>query len=100
MNDPDKEKLVSVYTSSNHAIIAVVKSILDEAGIQYLAKGDNLQNTTALSVFPVEFQVMPADVELANELLQDVEVSESIPGEGFEEGEEEGETGEDEEVKE
>jgi hypothetical protein len=87
MNDPDNENLVSVYTSSNHAIIAVVKSILDEAGIQYNAKGDNLQSTYAINAFPVEFQVMPENAELAKELLKDVEVSEGSMGYGYEEDE-------------
>jgi Putative prokaryotic signal transducing protein len=92
MNDPDNESLVSVYTSTNHAIIAVVKSILDESGIQYFAKGDNLQNTTALNIFPVEFQVMPDDFEFAKELLKDVEVSDRSIDYGNEEDEEGEET--------
>ena len=35
----DKTKLVTVYTSNNPALISVIKPMLDEAGIQYFAKG-------------------------------------------------------------
>lgn len=100
MNKEDNENLVSVYTSTNHAIIAVVKSILDEAGIEYLAKGDNLQSTYAINAFPVEFQVMPDDVEFAKELLKDVEVSNGSMGYGYEEREEDEEHKEGDESKE
>lgn len=72
MSNDQNENLVTVYTSSNNALIALVKSMLDDAGIQYLAKGDNLQDTFSLDAFPVEFQVMPADVDAAKELLNDV----------------------------
>ena len=72
-NPQDNENLVTVYTTSNHAIIAVIKSILDEAGIQYLAKGDNTQAVYAMNAFPVDFQVMPENETFARELLKDVE---------------------------
>ena len=72
-NPQDNENLVTVYTTSNHAIIALVKSILDEAGIQYYAKGDNTQAVYAINAFPVEFQVMPENEAFARELLKDVE---------------------------
>lgn len=72
-NPQDNENLVTVYTTSNHAIIAVIKSILDEAGIQYYAKGDNTQAVYAINAFPVEFQVMPENEAYARELLKDVE---------------------------
>lgn len=87
MSNDQNENLVTVYTSSNNALIALVKSMLDDAGIQYLAKGDNLQDTFSLDAFPVEFQVMPADVDAAKELLKDVDVGEGSMGYGYEEGE-------------
>ncbi len=80
-NPQDNENLVTVYTTSNHAIIAVIKSILDEAGIQYLAKGDNTQAVYAMNAFPVEFQVMPENESFARELLKDVEAGD-FPAEG------------------
>jgi hypothetical protein len=91
MSNEKDENLVTVYTSTNNAIIALVKSMLDDAGIQYLAKGDNLQDTFAINAFPVEFQVMPADVDAAKELLKDVDVGDGSMGYGYEEGEDSGE---------
>ena len=88
MNNEDTETLVTVYTSGNNAICALVKSMLDEAGIDYLAKGDNLQSTYPLNAFPVEFQVFTGDVEFARELLKDVEESSEIESSEYEDTEE------------
>ena len=88
MNNEDTETLVTVYTSGNNAICALVKSMLDEAGIDYLAKGDNLQSTYPLNAFPVEFQVLTGDVEFARELLKDVEESSEIESSEYEDTEE------------
>lgn len=88
MNIEDTETLVTVYTSGNNAICALVKSMLDEAGIDYLAKGDNLQSTYPLNAFPVEFQVFTGDVEFARELLKDVEESSEIESSEYEDTEE------------
>ncbi len=85
-NPEDKVNLVTVYTSTNNAIIALVKSMLDEAGIEYLAKGDNFQGIDPINAFPVDFQVMPENEEFARELLKDVEVTEGSSGYGYKEG--------------
>jgi hypothetical protein len=58
-----------------------VKSILDEANIRYVVKGEDVENLFGLGVIgtgfnpvtgPVEFQVMPEDYKYAKELLKDV----------------------------
>jgi len=69
----NEEYLVSVFKTDNMAIIAVVKSILDEAGIKYMAKNENMQSVVPINVFPVDFQVMPNDVDYAKELLSVVD---------------------------
>ena len=69
----NEEYLVSVFKTDNMAIIAVVKSILDEAGIKYMAKNENMQSVVPINVFPVDFQVMPNDVDNAKELLSEVD---------------------------
>lgn len=69
----NEEFLVSVFKTDNMAIVAVVKSILDEAGIKYLAKGDNMQGVVPINAFPVDFQVMPDDEAYARELLAEVD---------------------------
>lgn len=91
-NEHDSETLVTVYTTWNHALISLIKSMLDEAEIRYLAKGENLQYVDPIYAFPVEFQVMQRDEEFTRELLKDVEESieiESPDDAEFEEGAEE-----------
>jgi len=77
----DHERLVTVFETGNEAIVAVVKSLLDEAQIKYLAQGDGVQDLFGVGVIgtgfnpitgPVVFQVMPEDAEYARELLKDV----------------------------
>ncbi len=77
----DHERLVTIFETGNEAIIAVVKSLLDEAQIKYLAQGDGVQDLFGVGVIgtgfnpitgPVVFQVMPEDAEYARELLKDV----------------------------
>ena len=86
MSDVDHERLVTVFKTGHEGIVAVVKSILDEAKIQYLAKGESVQDLFGVGVLgtgfnpitgPVEFRVMPEDVEYAKELLKDVKESDS-----------------------
>ena len=78
----DEERLVSVYKSGNEALVLVVKSLLDEAEIPYLVKGEGLQGLFGVGVIgvgfnpitgPVEFQVMPEDEEYVRELIKEVE---------------------------
>lgn len=78
----DHERLVTVYETGNEAVVAVIKSILDEAEIRYMAKGDGVQDLFGVGVLgtgfnpitgPVQFRVMPEDVEYATELLKDVD---------------------------
>ena len=75
------EDLVTVLSSSDPAVIAVAKSLLEEAGIRYFAKGEGLQDLFALGrvggfnpiMGPVEFQVPKASEQQARELLEDLE---------------------------
>jgi hypothetical protein len=78
----DKEKLVTVYKTGHHGTIAVIKSILDEAGIEYFAKGETVQDFIGVGVFgtgyntltgPVEIQVLEENAEYAKELLKNIE---------------------------
>lgn len=78
MSKEDSENLVSVYKTDNPALIALVKSMLDEAGIQYMAKDDDVASIVPINAFPVDFMVMPEDADYARELLKDVESSEEI----------------------
>jgi hypothetical protein len=89
--EADKEKLVTVYKTGHHGTIAVIKSILDEAGIEYFAKGETVQDFIGVGVFgtgyntltgPVEIQVLEENAEYAKELLAGIS---DAPGENIDE---------------
>ncbi len=85
MENLDKEKLVTVFKSGHEALIALSKSMLDEAEIKYLIKNEGVQDLFGFGVFgtgfnpltgPIQIQVLPADEATAREILKDVEASE------------------------
>lgn len=79
--EENTEILVPVFSTDHPGVIAVVKSMLDEAGIQYLVKGDGLQDLFAIGT--VQFFVTPDNEEMARALLADVTESEPIIGENI-----------------
>lgn len=81
MANQDKEKLVTIFTTGHEGVVVLVKSILDEAQIRYIAKGEGVQDLFGVGVIgtgfniitgPIEFQVLEEDAEYAKELLKDV----------------------------
>ncbi len=77
--EPVYVDLVTVFETGDPGIIMVVKSILEEAGIRYYAKGENLQNLFGAGTFgtgfnpltgPVQIQVSRDDSEEALQLLE------------------------------
>jgi hypothetical protein len=79
--EQNKEKLVTVFKTGHHGTIAVIKSILDEAGVEFNVKGEGIQDLIGAGIFgvgynpitgPVEFQVLEENEEYARELLKDV----------------------------
>jgi len=84
MENLDKESLVTVFKSGHEGLIALAKSILDEANIEYLIKNEGVQDLIGIGVFgtgfnpitgPVEIKVLPEFEEEANELLKGLEES-------------------------
>jgi len=79
---PDVE-LVPVLATGNPALIAIAKSLLDGDGIEYMLKGEGLQNLFGIgtasnysfAMGPAEFWVRAADGERARALLADLETS-------------------------
>ena len=74
--------LVTIFETGDPAAIALVKSLLDSAGIDFAAKGDNIQDLFGVGRFPggtnlvtgpVAFQVRPEDADKAKSLLSDLE---------------------------
>lgn len=74
-------ELVTVFATGNPALLAIAKSLLQEAGIRYFAKGEGLQHLFGAgsiggfnpALGPVEIQVDIEDEHEARELLQDLE---------------------------
>jgi hypothetical protein len=96
MENLDKERLVTVFKSGHEGLIAVAKSMLDEAEIKYLIKNEGVQDLVGLGVFgtgfnpltgPIQIQVLPEDESYAKDLLKDVEASEEVDGETEEDAE-------------
>jgi len=86
---------VTVFATGNPALIALAKSILEDAGIVYFAKGEGLQDLFGAGrlgvgfnavIGPVEMQVAGKYFEEARMLLQDLE--EDRPRDDFEPPEE------------
>jgi|WetSurMetagenome_2_1015567.scaffolds.fasta_scaffold765089_2 hypothetical protein len=67
---PDFEKILTTY---NIADIAVIKSVLDSAGIHYVFDGENF-NMLEQMVQPARLFVRADDVEAAKELLKDLTI--------------------------
>ena len=74
--------LVTVFETGDPALVALAKSLLDSAGIEFAAKGDALQDILGLGRFPaganllagpVTFEVLAGDAERAKSLLSDLQ---------------------------
>lgn len=79
--DPKKEKLITVFSTGNHGLIALAKSILDDAKIGYYAKNENSEDLIGIGVVgtgynpvigPIEIQVLEENAEEAKKLLKDL----------------------------
>lgn len=70
-------KLVSVFTDGNPGIIAIVKSILEDAEIPYFVQGEEGQNLFSL-LGPLVVMVREEDRETVEGLLKDLEYSEDL----------------------
>jgi hypothetical protein len=81
--EPDA-KLVKVYATGEAAMIPVVQSLLESAGIEYLAKGEEAQDLLGFGRLgtnysyvtgPVEFLVREEDEATARGLLEELAVA-------------------------
>lgn len=75
------QELVTVMEASDEAVTTMAESLLREANIEYLIKGDEIQDLIGagrlgMGFNPVtgyaQIQVMPADEEAAREILADL----------------------------
>jgi hypothetical protein len=79
----ERPELVSVFETNDLSILALAKSMLEEAGIAYVAKGE--LPMSQLAVGPAEIQVDRDDKDMAHDLLRDL--AEGLPSENELEGE-------------
>jgi hypothetical protein len=79
-------ELVSVFRTGDAGLVALAKSLLDAEGIEYMARGDGLQDLFGWGrlgggfnyvVGPVEFVVRRDDAQRAGVLLRDLTVPSS-----------------------
>jgi len=77
--EPDPNiRLVTVFTTTDPGLVGVVRSLLDEAGIEYSVKGETLRNVLGwgtpgvYGVGPAEFQVRDEDAAEAAALLAQI----------------------------
>ncbi len=77
--EPEYVELLTVLETADIGIIMVAKSLLEEAGIRYLAKGEGLQHLFGAGfntlTGPVQIQVCKDDSATAIELLKDLELT-------------------------
>jgi len=74
--EPDPSiRLVTIFHATDPGLVAIVKSLLDEAGIDHFVRGETLRNGMgwgtpgAFGVGPAEFQVREQDAARATALL-------------------------------
>lgn len=83
--DPDIE-LITVFETADPALVAVAKSLLDSAEIEFLARGEGVQDLVGggrvghvnLATGPVQFQVREEDAEEARTLLSELEEEDTL----------------------
>ena len=68
---PNSPAPVTVLTVRDPGVLAVAKSVLDDANIEYFAKGEGAQNLTPLMLW-VELQVGANDEAEARTLLAEL----------------------------
>jgi len=73
MEQPDNDGPgpVTVLTVRDPGVLAVAQSLLDGAGIPYVAKSENSRNVTPFLIW-VELQVEPDNADEARALLADL----------------------------
>jgi hypothetical protein len=85
--EPEIE-LVKVYETGNPALIPVVESLLDDAGIEYMTKNESIQDlfgwgrfpsSISYAIGPVEFYVREDAADEARAIVETLESPEVAP---------------------
>ncbi|MBS1513453.1 MAG: DUF2007 domain-containing protein [Bacteroidetes bacterium] len=84
MKHEDNSYAVTVFESGHEGVIALAKSMLDEAGIEYVVKGEGVENLLGVGVMgtgfnpvtgAIQIQVLENRADEARELLKDLKES-------------------------
>jgi hypothetical protein len=67
--DPSASQVTIVLETRDFGLVAIAKSLLDDAGIEYWTEGEPLQQALP-NVSPVLFKVREKDAEEARALLE------------------------------
>lgn len=67
-----ESKLITVFASQDNVLIAMAKSFLEDAGIEYFVKGEDLHSLLNYGtvIGPAEIQVAEEDAEDARKILE------------------------------
>jgi hypothetical protein len=77
----DNQIAVTVFSSGNEALVAVAKSLLDDAGIEYIVRNEETQNLVGFGVLgtgynpvigPTVIQVLESKEEEAKKVLEEL----------------------------
>lgn len=71
----EEEDFVTIFETSNPDLLTIIKSILEDADISYVTKGESLQDLFGRNPFlgPIEIQVTKEQEYEARNLLTDIE---------------------------
>jgi putative signal transducing protein len=72
MNEDVGKAPVTVLESSDPAVLAVAESLLEEAGIEFFAKGEEIQDLFGGILGAVQLQVAAADADEATAVLREL----------------------------
>jgi hypothetical protein len=81
---PPEVTLVKVYETGNAAIVPLLESVFDDAGIEYMTKGEGIQELFGFGRFgtglnyvtgPVEFHVRKDDESAARRLIETLDAA-------------------------
>ena len=69
-----RSKFVTILETSDRALMATAKSLLESAGIEYYVKGEDVQSMIGFGAIDgvPEIQVADEDAEDAKEILKDL----------------------------
>jgi len=81
MHSAEPDELVTVFRSSDPVMLTLIRSILEEAGMEIIMRGEGaLQGLLpSMASFPLEIQVYRDNAEEALALLAEITAEQNLP---------------------